>query len=507
MDTKKIISIEEAAMISKKYKNNKKIILCHGAFDLMHIGHIRHLQRAKLAGDILFVSITADKFIIKGPGRPVFNHFLRAENIAALSCVNYVFIAHTDNAIKSISSIKPFFYAKGSDYKNLDQDLTNNIRKEINEVRKYGGDIFYTDEITFSSSNLLNKHFNQFSSQLREFLTSFKSIYSFDSVIEEINKLENLSVLVIGDAIIDEYNYVNPMGQTGKGGVLSVSHKHSEAFAGGSLAVANHVSNFVKKVDLVTAISNKEDDELFIKSSISKNIKPTLHKILNYTVKKTRFLDEELLRFFEIYYYDGHIDLEEEYSSMLLKSLKSKIAKYDLVIATDFGNGFFNQTIRNFLSDNAKFLAVNTQINSANRGYHSINKYKSADFISLNEPEARLAIHDNASPIELVAEIIQKSICKSKFFTITRGVKGIFSISNKPKKFIYQPAFTHEIVDRVGAGDAYLALSSLILAKNNDLNLASFVGSVAAALDVGIIGNKESVDKVKLTKFINTLFK
>lgn len=507
MATEKIISIENAEKISKQYKNRKKIVLCHGAFDLMHTGHIRHLQRAKLAGDILFVSITADKFIIKGPGRPVFNHFLRAENIAALSCVDFVFIAHTDTAIKPISSIKPNLYAKGSDYKNLDQDLTNNIRKEIDEVKKYGGEIFYTDEITFSSSNLLNEHFNQFSTQLKEFLTSIKSSYSFHSVIEEINKLENLSVLVIGDAIIDEYNYVTPMGQTGKGGVLSVSHKHSEMFAGGSLAVANHVSNFVKKVDLVTGISNKDDDKLFIKSSISKNIKPTLLNIFNTTVKKTRFLDEELLRFFEIYYYDGFIDLDEKNTSKVLKVLKNKIAKYDLVIATDFGNGFFNKTIRDFLSDNAKFLAVNTQINSANRGYHSINKYKSANFISLNEPEARLSIHDNASPIELVAEIIQKRICKSNFFTITRGVRGIFSISDKPKKFFYQPAFTHEIVDRVGAGDAYLSLSSLILAKNNDLNLASFIGSVAAALDVGIIGNKESVDKVKLTKFINTLFK
>lgn len=507
MATEKIISIEEAENISKNYKGTHKVVLCHGAFDLMHTGHIRHLQKAKLAGDILFVSITADKFIIKGPGRPVFNHFLRAENIAALSCVDHVFVAHTDTAIKSISSIKPSFYAKGSDYKNHDKDLTNNIRKEINEVKKNGGDIFYTDEITFSSSNLLNDHFNQFSPQLKDFLSLIKMKYSFESVVKEIDNLENLKVLVIGDAIIDEYNYVHPLGQTGKGGVLSVAHKSSETFAGGSLAVANHVSNFVKNVDLITGVSNNEDDEFFIRSSISKNIKPVLHKLFKSTLRKTRFLDEELLRFFEIYYYDGNIDLDEKNSSKIIKTLKNKVSTYDLVIATDFGNGFFNQTIRNFLSDNAKFLAVNTQINSANRGYHSINKYKRADFISLNEPEARLAVHDNTSPIELVADIIQKKICKSNFFTITRGSKGIFSISKKPKKFIYQPAFTHDVVDRVGAGDAYLSISSLVLSKNNDLNLASFVGSVAAALDVGIIGNKESVDKVKLIKFINTLFK
>ena len=507
MSNEKIISVAKAKTLSKSLQKTNKIVLCHGAFDLMHTGHIRHLQKAKQKGDVLFVSITADEFILKGPGRPVFNHNLRAENIAALLCVDYVFISYSQTAINSISSIMPTYYAKGSDYKNTDDDLTNNIQKEIDETKKNGGSIFYTDEIVFSSSSLLNTYFNQFSEQVKDFLSSLKSKYTFNEICNRIDELNNLNVLVIGDAIIDEYNYVSPLGQTGKGGVLSVAHKHCDTFAGGSLAVANHIANFVKNVDLITGISADKEDESFIRSSLSKNIKPKLLKILNKTLRKTRFLDDDLLRFFEIYKYDGLIDLEKKNTTKVITALKNKIDQYDLVVATDFGNGFFNSKIRDFLSEKSKFLAVNTQINSANRGYHAVNKYKKANFISLNEPEARLTIHDTSSPIEIVAEEICTKICKADFLTITRGKKGIFSISKKPLQYFLQPALAGDVVDRVGAGDAYLALSSLLLVKKLDIEIASFIGSVYTAFDVSIVGIKELVSKIKVLKYINTLFK
>ena len=263
----------------------------------------------------------------------------------------------------------------------------------------------------------------------------------------------------------------------------------------------------MKNVDLITGISADKEDESFIRSSLSKNIKPNLLKILNKTLRKTRFLDDDLLRFFEIYKYDGLIDLEEKNTTKVITALKNKIDQYDLVVATDFGNGFFNSKIRDFLSEKSKFLAVNTQINSANRGYHAVNKYKKANFISLNEPEARLTIHDTSSPIEIVAEEICTKICKADFLTITRGKKGIFSMSKKPLQFFLQPALAGDIVDRVGAGDAYLALASLLLVKKLDIEIASFIGSVSAAIDVSIVGNKEPVSKIKVLKYINTLFK
>ena len=125
---KKIIDIKDAELLAADLRKQKKrIVLCHGTFDLLHTGHIKHMQNAKAQGDILFVSITADSFVLKGPGRPVFNEQLRLDNIAALESVDYVFINHSQTALISIDAIKPSYYAKGSDYKNSSEDVTGNI--------------------------------------------------------------------------------------------------------------------------------------------------------------------------------------------------------------------------------------------------------------------------------------------------------------------------------------------------------------------------------------------
>src|SRR3989344_857929 len=104
-------------LISKLKKQNKKIVHCHGVFDLIHPGHIRHFSQAKKHGDILVVTITADKFVNKGPGRPVFNQDLRAEVLSSIEYIDYVAIVNSSSAIAAITRIKPDFYIKGPDYK------------------------------------------------------------------------------------------------------------------------------------------------------------------------------------------------------------------------------------------------------------------------------------------------------------------------------------------------------------------------------------------------------
>ena len=151
---KKIYPLDQLNEISvNKTKNNKKIILCHGTFDLLHAGHFRHFQDSKNLGDILFVTITSDKYINKGPGRPIFNQYLRAEMIASLSYVDYVGIVDDPSAIPSIRKIKPDIYVKGVDYKDKKSDLTKKIIEEEKEVKKHGGVLRFTNNISFSSSS------------------------------------------------------------------------------------------------------------------------------------------------------------------------------------------------------------------------------------------------------------------------------------------------------------------------------------------------------------------
>ena len=156
MQANKVFDMFEMSQLALRHKQQgEKIVLCHGTFDLMHTGHIRYLQAAKKNGEKLFVTLTADEHVNKGPGRPVFNADLRAENLAALECVDYVAINNKQTAVNVIRLLRPDFYVKGSDYKNTDDDVTGNIKREIEITEKFGGSVVFTDEIVFSSSKLL----------------------------------------------------------------------------------------------------------------------------------------------------------------------------------------------------------------------------------------------------------------------------------------------------------------------------------------------------------------
>ena len=243
MTTQKILSLPELAKRSRQlHEQGKRVVLCHGTFDLIHTGHIRYLQRAKQEGDALLVTVTADAYVNKGPGRPVFTEHLRAENLAALACVDFVAINHAATAVEAIHEIRPSIYAKGSEYRSHSDDVTGNITREQTAVETHGGHIFYTDEITFSSSNLLNEHFGIFTQEIKEYLKDFRDRWPEKDLDRMIASLSELKVLVVGDAIIDQYHYSTPLGQTGKGNILAVRYDSEEQFAGGAIAVANHVA-------------------------------------------------------------------------------------------------------------------------------------------------------------------------------------------------------------------------------------------------------------------------
>ena len=507
MSSQKILDIDSLAKLTQNLRKTcTKVILCHGTFDLMHTGHIRYLQRARREGDILIASVTADEFVNKGPGRPVFDEQLRAENLAALECVDYVVINYATTAVELLEKIQPTLYVKGSEYQDHNGDVTGNIAREIAAVEKHGGAIFYTDEITFSSSELLNEYFGVFSPDTKKFLEEFGSQYSDNQIHSQIDSLSNLKVLVIGDAIIDQYHYVSPLGQTGKGNVLAVQYQSEEQFAGGSLAVANHVSRFVKNVDLMTGLGRIDSHEEFIRERLKENVSPVFTYFKDApTVTKRRFVDADLAKFFEVYFFQESPEFEDE-GMQSLAWLEQNLSKYDLVIVADFGNGFISQKMVKLLCQKALFLAVNTQINSGNRGFHVINRYTRADFVSLNEPELRLAAHNRHDLLEVVCRDVANNL-GVKGFAVTRGTKGVVFFDSAKDIFHKVPALSSRVIDRIGAGDAFLSLASLCMAGGLDSKVANFVGSIAAAMDVQIVCNREPIDPVNLKKYVSTLLK
>ncbi len=507
MSSAKILSLDELAKRSRELKaKGKRVVLCHGTFDLMHAGHIRHMQRAKEEGDVLLVTVTADAFVNKGPGRPVFNEQLRAEYIAALACVDYVAVNHAVTAVDALKKIQPSIYAKGSDYRSHGDDVTGNIAREQEAVEAHGGKVFYTDEITFSSSSLLNEHFGVFPPETKEYLKAFRGNWSDKDVHRMLGSLSGLKVLVVGDAIIDQYHYTAPLGQTGKGNILAVRYESEEQFAGGAIAVANHLAGFAGQVTLVTGLGTINTQEDFIRSKLLKNVEPVFFYMEGApTVTKRRFVDADLAKLFEVYFYQEDPTLGKT-EQQVCQWLNTHAANYDVVVVPDFGNGFISAAMIDTLCQRAKYLAVNTQVNSGNRGFHVIHRYARADFASLNEPEVRLASYNRHEPIESVARDVGDKV-KAKHFAVTRGTKGVIMLDRKQGMVHTVPALSTKVVDRIGAGDAFLSLAGISLGGGLPSEVAAFVGSAAAALDVQIVCNREPINPISLNKYITTLLK
>ncbi len=155
----RVIDIEAlAGELDALKRSGEKIVLCHGCFDLMHPGHIKYLQAAKKMGDVLVVTVTPDRFVDKGSGRPAFDQDLRVESLAALECVDYAAINKWPTAEETLRLLRPDYYVKGQEFEKL-EDKTGKIQREVEVVREIGAEMRFTHEIVFSSTDLLNRYF------------------------------------------------------------------------------------------------------------------------------------------------------------------------------------------------------------------------------------------------------------------------------------------------------------------------------------------------------------
>jgi len=289
----KIRTIEELAAISHQLRGvGKSVVQAHGTFDLLHLGHVRHLEAARRFGDVLVVTVTADVFVNKGPGRPVFTEWLRAEMLAALAYVDWVAINPSPDAVSAIELIRPQFYVKGQDYQNPQGDVTGKISAEREAVETHGGHLRFTDEVAFSSSELINRHLNVFEPHVRQHLNSLRTDGGLAEILAVIDRVSDYRVLLVGDSIIDEYQYVLPMGKSPKENMIATRYQDRELFAGGVFAAANHLASFCREIDIVTSLGAQNSFEEFVRGALHPNIR--LHNILRPgapTTRKRRFVD------------------------------------------------------------------------------------------------------------------------------------------------------------------------------------------------------------------------
>ena len=513
MSKNNILSVDDLTAVAEALRaEGCRVVLCHGMFDLIHLGHVRHLQRAREEGEVLIVTVTADAYSRKGPGRPVFTDVLRAEALAALECVDYVAINHADSAETVIEKLKPDVYAKGSDYRDATDDLSGKILVERAAVEAYGGRVHFTDEITFSSSQILNRHFGIFSEETDRYLRQCRAGLEFQDISREMEKIANKKVLIVGEAIIDRYTFVVPMGKSAKSAAISVQHQRTEDYAGGALAVANHAAAFVDQVALVTGLGGKcaegFDSEAFLRGHLRDNVAPHLFRFcIAQTIIKERFVDSDsMAKLFEMYYFEPSPQVTDAEEADVCCWLKQNLSEFDAVIVPDYGNGMITPRMIEVICAHSPYLAVNAQINSGNRGYHVITRYPKADFICMNEPELWLASHNRHAPTDVLAHGIMAKL-DADCIAVTQGGKGVLAIHKDLDAPHHVPALASKVVDRVGAGDAFLCIATICLASGLPFKLAAFAGAAAAALEVQIVGNQRSLERASLLQYISVLLK
>ncbi len=504
---RKIKKIEElAGIISEFKKKGKKVVQCHGVFDLVHPGHIRHFNLAKKEGDLLVVTITRDKYVKRGPGRPVFNEHLRAETLASLSVTDYVAIIDSPTATASIKALKPDVYVKGIEYKKKEKDVTGKIYEEEDAVKSVGGRLSFTDDITFSSSSLINSYLDVLTPETFKYLRAVSKKYSSDKIIESLNSLKKLRALVIGDAIIDQYHYAMPMGKSSKEHLVVNRYVSDETFAGGSIATANNAANLCGRVDFVTVLGEKTPYNDFIMGKLNPNIKPVFfYRPDSETIIKRRFVHQETnAKLFEICYMQDE-DIPPELEHKIERHLKKVIKNYDLVIVNDFGHGMLTKKLIKLICSKSNYLSLNVQTNSANTGFNLVTKYPRADCVCIDKMELRLATHDKSGDLKKLSRNVYREL-DCGHIIVTLGPHGSLCYS-KDKGFAGTPAFSYRVVDAIGAGDAFFAYVSPCFAGGLPQDMISFVGNAVGSLAVQIICNREPVKLPDLSKFIMRLLK
>ena len=500
---------ELAGLLDSLRTEGQKIVHCHGVFDLLHIGHIRHFQKAKELGDVLVVTITQDKYVNKGDGRPAFTEQLRAEALAALDCVDFVGINQWALASDTIRLLKPHVYVKGSDYKQSADDHTGGILLEEEAIKSVGGGLAFTDDITFSSSHLINRHLPVLPNGASEYVIGLSDRHSSKDILGYLDSARSLKILVVGEAIIDEYIYCEALGKSGKEPVLVSRQMDSERFAGGIVAVANNVAAFSDNIGMLTFLGQVDSHEEFVREHLNPNVDSTFLYMEgdSPTILKRRFVDRSpfhVQKLFELYVMDNGESKPSE-SHALCERLRELIPHYDVVLVTDYGHGMISPQVVDLLCREARFLALNTQMNAGNLGFNTVSKYSRADFLCVSENELRLDARSRRRELEdLVKDISVKLSCSQVI--ITKGSEGCLCYGSE-EGFFKVPALTSNVVDRVGAGDSVFAVSNLLAAQNAPIEIVGFVGSLAGAQAVATVGHKDSLDRVSLIRHMETLLK
>ena len=484
---RKVKTIDELCSTLGPRPRAHTVVMCHGVFDLVHPGHIRHLVYAKDKGDILVASLTADAHITKASYRPFVPQDLRALNLAALEMVDYVIIDPNPTPLENIARLQPDYFAKGYEYGA--GGLNPKTQQEIETLQKYGGEILFTPgDIVYSSSHLIESGPPDIGIEKLLALMEAEGL-GFAKLRRIIEQFEGLEVHVVGDTIVDSLTYTTMIGGMTKTPTPSVRFDNRVDFVGGAAIVAKHLRAAGAEVTFSTILGDDALKDYVVDDLANAGVRvlpiidharPTTHKNAfvcgDYRLLKVDTLDNR--------------SISDAQSEQIMSNLANTRAR--AVVFSDFRHGIFNRrTIPGLTSaiPRGTYRVADSQVASR---WGNILEFKGFDLITPNEREARFALADQDTGVRpLAANLHELGECKTVILKL--GNRGILTCradrEGDPRTFFVVDSFVERVVDAVGAGDALLAYATLSMLVDPSEVAASIIGSLSAALECEADGN------------------
>jgi len=484
----KIRTVEELAEIIGQPPRKRKVIMCHGTFDVVHPGHVRHLIYAKQQADILVASLTTDDYIEKAHFRPFVPEALRAMNLAALHAVDYVLIDRNRTPLENLQILKPDYFAKGYEY--TEGGLHPKTAEEKAVLDAYGGEIIFTPgDVVYSSSKLIEESPPNLA--VDKVLSLFEAEgLAFDDLRRALEEMGRFEIHVVGDTIVDTLTETTMIGGQSKTPTISVRNESQHHFVGGAGIVAKHLRAAGAKVSFTTLLGDDQWKEFVLDdleaagvevNAIVDHSRPTTHK--NAIVcENTRLLKIDTV--------DNRVitgSIFERFSQAV------EATKGDAIVFADFRHGIFNHdTIPTLAAaiPSGLFKVADSQVASR---WGNITEFQNFDLITPNEREARFALGDQDSVIRpLARRLFEASNCRNLILKL--GRRGLLCYRSRNdlddlRSFFALDSFAERVVDAVGAGDALLAYATLSHLAGGNPVIAAVLGAMAAAAECEVNGN------------------
>lgn len=477
----KIRTLAEIKSLIGPRPRQATVIQCHGTFDIVHPGHIRHLLFAKEHGDILVVSLTCDAHVTKGPGRPYVPQDLRAQNLALLEMVDYVLIDGEPTSLQTISVLQPDVYAKGYDY-------ALETIAETSLVESYGGSVIFTPgDLVYSSTKLINQGVGDLSVEKLLSLMQNHGL-TFADLYRALDGFAGTRVNVVGDTIVDTYVYGASLGHNAKTPTPSILFERETRHVGGAAIVALHIAAAGATVRFRTVLGD-DGAGTFVRDTLENHM--AVDALL---LDATRPTTEK-----KVYISDGYRLLKVDHldNRPLAESLHLDIADWirfvswqaDALVFSDFRHGIFHAaSLPSFIDAIPSNIYRVADSQMASR-WGNILDFKNFNLITANEREARFALGDQDTVIRpLGQKLFKASGCD--LLLLKMGEHGVIAFTGpEANDFFAVDSFARNVVDPVGAGDAMLAYSTLAMVTTSNPVIATVLGSLAAAAECCSEGN------------------